>query len=125
MAGRCRRRGGGECESGVKRVLVEKLFVWTAGALIPPPVVVVKGRNVAPEEAREEESDGGHWWEGLHHRLGVGACTQKDYMPKARAGEGEMSNAPSTRASRPHQARRLCCFFLLLMFSVLAWFLLI
>ena len=34
----------------------------------------------------------------LHHRLGVGACTQKEEMPKASASEGETNNGPSARA---------------------------
>ena len=59
QAGRCRRRGG-ECESGDERALAEKLFVWTAEAVVRSQVVVVDGGNVPPEEAGEGESDGGH-----------------------------------------------------------------
>ena len=41
---------------------------------------------------------GTDWWKGLHHRLGVGACTRKEKMPKTSASEGERNNGPSARA---------------------------
>ena len=66
---------------------------------------MVDGGNVAPVEARERERDGGHWWKGLHHRLGVGACTQKAEMPKARAGGREKNKGLSARALGPHRVR--------------------
>ena len=46
----------------------------------------------------------------MHHRLGVGAWTQKKDLPKASASEGEKNDGPSARA----QARTRHVLFCLL-----------
>lgn len=78
LAGRCRRGDGGDLESDATRVRV------------------LEG---------DRESGGGLWWKDLHHRVGGRARTQGKAIPKARAGQGEMSNVLSARVLRRHEAR--------------------
>ena len=47
---------------------------------------MVDGADVAPEEPTEEESEDVQLWKSLHHRLGHGARTQDQALPKPRTG---------------------------------------